>query len=393
MGSTRVPRILLSAHEPAPVADVRRLLEEAGHVVEEHGTGSVDPANLSAYDAIVLDGNRREQEALQLCRRWRAGLGDSFIPMLMVIGDQTPATRLACFEAGADTCLHRPFDPGELLAQVQALLRIKERHDRLMEKTMEMHHTYKRLHQAHQRVNQELELARRIQLSFLPQTLPDILGARFAVHYRPCGRVGGDFYDIFRLDEHHIGFYVADAMGHGVPASMLTMYLKKAVRAKEIFQNEYRLVPPEEVLQRLNHDLIEQGLAETSFITMIYGLFNAQEGTLHFARAGHPHPVYIPCGREPELWKAPGSLLGVFETKFTDQVCHLQPGDKMLFYTDGTDQISFEGQPAGTDSLLVCVQRHRDLPIAALVEQLAHDFFRQEEQPDDFTLLGLEVRS
>src|SRR5437762_898331 len=101
---------------------------------------------------------------------------------------------------------------------------------------------------------------------------------RFAVSYRPCGQVGGDFYDVFRLDEHHVGFYVADAMGHGVPASLLTIFLKKAVQPKEVTGSRYRLVPPGEVLGRLNRELIDQQLAQMPFITMVYGLLNCSDG-------------------------------------------------------------------------------------------------------------------
>src|SRR5262249_36702804 len=149
--------------------------------------------------------------------------------------------------------------------------------------------------------------------------LPEVPGARFAVHYRPCGRVGGDFYDIFRLDEHHLGFYVADAVGHGVPASLLTVFVKKGVRAKEIIGQQYRLLPPDEVLRRLNRDLIEQGLSDNPFITMVYVLFNHRDGTLSFARSGHPYPLYLPRDGDPRLWQVEGSLLGVFDTDYPAQ--------------------------------------------------------------------------
>jgi serine phosphatase RsbU (regulator of sigma subunit) len=392
MGPAQVARVLLYAEDSTALEDVHRLLDGAGQAVgTRQWTRADPPPDIDHYHLIVFQGSPAGTNILRWARSLRERRADLFIPLLSVAPDETPAARLAGFEAGADACLPRPFTPTELLAQVQALLRIKERHDRLQEKAADMHHTNKRLQQAHQRVDQELELARRVQLSFLPQTLPSVPGARFAVHYRPCGRVGGDFYDVFRLDEHHVGFYVADAMGHGVPASLLTMFLKKGVRAKEIFHQEYRLVPPEEVLQHLNHELLEQGIIENSFITMVYGLFNNRDGLLHFARAGHPHPVFVPSGRDPEMWEVPGSLLGVFETKFSTQVCKLLPGDKALFYTDGTDAVSYEGHPAGTASFMACVQRHRGLSVSELVDRLAGDLSHQADQPDDFTLLGLEV--
>src|SRR5207248_1791010 len=149
------------------------------------------------------------------------------------------------------------------------------------------------LQQASQKLDQDLDLCRRIQQSLLPRTLPDMLPARFAVHYQPCGRVGGDFYDVFRLDEDHVGFYVADVVGHGVPASLLTIFLKKAIRPKEIFGKEYRLVPPDEVLRHLNREMIDQALAENPFITIAYGLYDRRDSSLTFARAGHPYPLYL----------------------------------------------------------------------------------------------------
>jgi sigma-B regulation protein RsbU (phosphoserine phosphatase) len=310
---------------------------------------------------------------------------------LYVTGDHGPVTRLACFEAGADTYLLRPFAPGELLAQVTAFLRIKDVHDRLSDKTAEVNRINKRLQQAYQQIDQELELAHRIQTSFLPQTLPKVPRTRFAVRYLMRGRVGGDFYDVFRLDENHVGFYVADAMGHGVPASLLTIFVKMAVKAKEVSGQQYRLVPPGEVLNRLNKDLIEQELSENPFITMVYGMFNHREGTLRFSRAGHPYPLHVPRAGDVQLLQVEGLLLGVVDATFPDQTRQLQAGDKVLLYSDGVDTAVFEGNPAGSDSLLACAARHRELPVAEFVERLARDLFHETDQPDDLTLFGLEV--
>ena len=288
-------KILISAPTVNHLAELRRLLERHGHEVDGHLLGTPDPDSLSRFRLVIVDGCSQVQEALDLCRRLRPRLEESFLPILFITDDHSPTTRLASFEAGADTYLLRPFVPDELIAQASALLRIKETHDRLTEKTVEIHRINKCLQQAYQQIDQELELAQRIQASFLPQTLPQVPHVRFAVHYLLCGRVGGDFYDVFRLDEQHVGFYVADAMGHGVPASLLTIFVKKGVKTKEVFGSQYRLMPPDEVLDRLNRDLIDQQLSEHPFITMVYALFNHQEGT----RAVRPGRPSVSAARPP----------------------------------------------------------------------------------------------
>ena len=270
------------------------------------------------------------------------------------------------------------------------MLRTKEIHERLSEKTAEISRINNRLQAAYQQIDQELELAQRIQGSFLPQTLPQVPHVRFAVHYLPYSRVGGDFYDIFRLDEKHIGFYVADAMGHGVAASLLTIFVKKGVRTKEVSGSQYRLLPPDEVLFKLNRDLIDQQLSEQPFITMVYALFNHVEGTLQFSRAGHPYPLYIPKQGEPRLWRQEGLLLGVHDAKYPRGSHQLFMGDKLLFYTDGVDGARFEDSPPGTASLVAFAARHRELPIQDFMTRLSRDLFGTDPQEDDLTLLGLE---
>jgi len=366
-------------------------LAQSGYAVGYHAYNGSEPADPGTASLIVLEGTHAPQAARTLCQSLRGRLGETFVPILFITGDSGPRERLASLECGADTYLLRPFENAELLAQVQAFLRLKDRHDHLTEKTAEIHRINKRLQTAYQQIDQELELARRIQESFLPQSLPDLPQVRFAVHYQPCGRVGGDFYDIFRLDEQHLGFYVADAMGHGVPASLLTIFVKKGVRAKEIFGQQYRLVPPGEVLQRLNRDMIDQHLSDNPFITMVYVLFNYRDGTVCFARSGHPYPLYIPREGPPVFWQIEGSLLGVFETKYPMQTHQLHPGDKLLLYTDGMDSAGFESSAVGTASLIAAAERFRDLPIDALVERLATELFRETKKADDLTVLGAEM--
>lgn len=387
MPATTSVSICLCADDSA--SDVGRILEGAGYEVGFTPLAGGNGGSLAQHSLIVVDATHAATGALQKCQRLRAQLGEEFVPILYITADALPSTRLASLESGADAYLLRPFDPAELLAQVRSLLRIKERHDRLTEKTAEIHRINKRLQTAYQQIDRELELAGRIQVSFLPHTLPEVPQARFAVHYQPCGRVGGDFYDVFRLDEKHFGLYVADAMGHGVPASLLTIFVKKGIRAKEIAGNSYRLVPPGEVLSRLNRELIDQELSDSPFITLAYALFNYESGEFQFARAGHPYPVYLPHDGTPQLLQAEGTLLGVFETSYPTRTHRLGPGDRVLLYTDGVDGATFRDAPRGVPSLLACLGELRRLPLAEMIERAAVELIGSQ-QKDDVTLLGVE---
>jgi sigma-B regulation protein RsbU (phosphoserine phosphatase) len=385
-----LPRLLVCTSQAATLADLRHQLAASGCEVVGHLFGMPDPEDLGGTKIVLVEPGRANDGGLPLCRRLRLRAEDTFLPILHITEAAQMTMRLAAFDAGVDVCLHRPLPPGELLGQVRALLRIKELHDRLSGKAADAQRINRRLQQLHQQLDHELALAQRIQTSFLPQQLPQVPQTRFAVHYLLKARVGGDFYDVFRLDEQHVGLYVADAMGHGVPASLLTIFVKKGVRTKEILGQHYRLLPPEEVLHRLNRDLIEQKLSDTPFITMLYALYNHQDGSLRFARAGHPYPLLIPRHGEVRFLRQTGLLLGVVEAVFPGTSQQLEPGDKVLLYSDGIDSAVFEGQEPGAASLLACAVRHRHLPVADLIDRLARDLFGASAQPDDLTLLGLE---
>jgi sigma-B regulation protein RsbU (phosphoserine phosphatase) len=165
------------------------------------------------------------------------------------------------------------------------------------------------------------------------------------------------------------------------------------IRAKEVFGKQYRLVPPGEVLAKLNKELIDQQLSENPFITMAYGLLNHRAATIQFARAGHPYPLYVPRDGDLELWQLQGLLLGVVDASFPMLTYQLRPGDKVLFYSDGVDSAALADRPEGNASLLACAERHRRLPVDEFVNRLARDLFDGKVNPDDLTLLGLEVRT
>jgi sigma-B regulation protein RsbU (phosphoserine phosphatase) len=197
--------------------------------------------------------------------------------------------------------------------------------------------------------DEELRLAARLQSDFLPRTLSTVGPAAFDVFFRPAGYVSGDIYDVFRLDEQHVGFLVADAVGHGMPAALLTIFVKRTLTTKEILPGGYRLIPPDEALARLNNDLVGQELSHSQFVTMVYAILNTRTLELEWARAGHPLPMLLRADGTTAELEGDGALLGIFPNEaFPARRVQLHPGDAVLLYTDGFESAFVEpGDAAG----------------------------------------------
>ena len=391
MRATSMPRILLVG-DPIP-EDAKVPLEAAGFPVTATAYGGIDPAEIARSQMIVLDVTPQTATSAQaLCRRWRIELGEQYVPILWLCFDSFPALLTGALDSGADVCLPRPFTPAHLIAQTKALLRVQHLNARLSGRASEAQQINQRLQQAYQQIDNDLEMTRRIHRSFLPRTLPEVHQAHFAVCYRPRSRVGGDFYDVIRLDEEHVGLYVADAMGRGLPASsLLSIFVKKSLRVKEITGRSYRLIPPSEVLNGLNRELVALGLPEPPFVTMLYLQLNCRDGAVSFARASHPSPLYVPQAGVPEYWTASGSLLGVFEADFPSQTKQLRPGDKLLIFSDGVN-VTGTGPVATNDLLIETASKYREAPLQSFVDQVSRDLLEASRNSEDFTLVGLEYR-
>lgn len=194
----------------------------------------------------------------------------------------------------------------------------------------------------------EMRLAARVQREFIPRAMPDLPMLSFAALYRPAGYVSGDLYDVMRLDEDHVGFYVADVIGHGVPAAMMTMFIKQALPTRQIVAGHgYRLVPPHEALSHLNQQMLTHKTDTLRFATACYAILNHRTLELELASAGHPNPLLMSGDGSIRALEAHGPLLGVFgDAEFTPLRVQLAAGDRLLLYSDGFE-IAFGLQTNG----------------------------------------------
>src|SRR6185295_2848496 len=164
---------------------------------------------------------------------------------------------------------------------------------------------------------------------FLPNTREPVGGLKFATVFRPATWVSGDMFDVFRIDEENIGVYIADAVGHGLAAGLLTMFIKRAITPKRIDAGSYSVLNPSEIMVALNDVLTEQSLPQCQFVTACYALINHRTLHLQYARGGHPYPVLITAEGIVSEVKTPGGLLGISKGEdFPSHHSVLQRGDK-----------------------------------------------------------------
>jgi sigma-B regulation protein RsbU (phosphoserine phosphatase) len=236
-------------------------------------------------------------------------------------------------------------------------------------------------------IRQELETARKIQLSILPGEPPRIAGLDLAARYVPATEVAGDFYDFLPGEGRRTGILVADVSGHGVPAALVASMLKVAVAAEAP-----HAASPARVLSEMNQ--IFHGKLRNQFITAFCVFADLEEGRITWASAGHP-PALLwrrSEGRVEELG-AGGPVMGrLRRATYTESALPFSPGDRLLLFTDGIPEaLSPAGEPFGDERLQDLLASHANLSAegiaAALLARVAEWTGRDAGFEDDLTLV------
>lgn len=188
------------------------------------------------------------------------------------------------------------------------------------------------------RLHEEMHMAAAVQRQLLPDALPQIPALDFGLIFRPVNYVSGDIYDIQLLTPDHVGFFLADAVGHGVPAALLTMILTYGLTPLDSGPDlATSVVEPSEVLRRLNSRLCHSRAGSGRFATAVYGVIELSTRKVTVAGAGHPPPLVIRRG-EFKAIETDGPLLGVFaEAEFNQASFSLVDDETMVLYTDGLE--------------------------------------------------------
>ena len=242
---------------------------------------------------------------------------------------------------------------------------------------------------AYMALQHDLQIATRVQRSFLPGERLDTEGAHIHATMHTAKEVGGDFYDFFPLDEDRVGIVIGDVVGKGVPASLFMAVTRTVIRATARYVED----GPGKCLEMVNETLADASRSDV-FVTVFYGIFDRRDGTLWYCNGGHNPPVLVAPGQADLLPLTGGVALAMFDgLDFGDGRVVIPPQGKLFLYTDGVpESTNLQEEEFGYDrmreSLLTCADRSPSDTIETMLRTV-EAFAGEAPQFDDIAMLVL----
>lgn len=349
-------------------------------------------------DILILDVNMPRMNGFEVLERLRRDEKESRSYVLMLTARSGKDDLEQGLEHGADDYLTKPFELRELAARIKAAARIQSlqqelrtANTQLTKTNSALERTLKEKEQLNARMLQELEIAARLQGSLLSPAKMELGRCLVSTRYKPSSKIGGDFYDIRRVGQESACILLADAVGHGVSAALLAAMLKMAW--EESLQPETN---PAAVLSSLNRKF--QFCSDRGeFISAFLGVLESETGQMIYSLAGHVPPLLCRFSdHEIQELNSPGYCLGIFEDgQYEDREVRLQPGDRLLVFTDGLSEASREDDEQFGTRLPELLQVTTHLPNEQFLDQLTAgltSFLGLQQPSDDYTLLSIHFR-
>ena len=261
-----------------------------------------------------------------------------------------------------------------------------------------------KLKDAYVQISKDLEAAARIQRDLLPASALAVPGVKFEWFFYPSSFVAGDIFNYFLIDETHIGFYVADVSGHGVPAAMLAVTISKVLTPSRPTENRLifslhdstaqEAASPAMIVKEANRFFSSTAHSDQYF-TAVYGIIDTAQRTITLAQAGLPQPVLLRGDGDVSAVGQGGFPIGLMDgVDYTDEVILYNPGDRIFLYSDGIIEC-FNGKTEqfSIDRLMTVLQEGRHASLKAsldTLEQSLFDWRGGKEFDDDLTMLAIE---
>ncbi len=396
-----------------PPSEIQHLAKTLKPIQVPEGTVLLSEGKFGDHFYILLEGQVEILKAVGTVDERRLALREAvtFLGEMSLFSEDklntasvrafTPLQLLEMNHEDFDALLHR--QPSLAYGLVRALSQRLDESENLTiqdlrRKNRELMKAYRELEAAQaqlveqERLKRELELARQIQQSILPRSLPQLPGFGFGVQFVPMAAVGGDFYDFIHLNEKTLVVAMGDVSDHGVHAALFMALAVTLLRAEA-----QRSKVPCEVLTNVNRHLLNMNEAGM-FVTILYGLLNTTTKVFHYARAGHEMPMLMDVkGEMLPLKKKVGQPIGLFENpEIHEGSVVLPPGGWLWLYTDGVKEaMDVEGRMFSLEHLLEASRagiHHSAQEVCDLAWEALERHRGGVDQQDDATLVAIRMK-
>ncbi len=374
------------------------ILKKAGFAIAEARSGeeALQQALDFQPDLVLLDIMMPGMDGYEVCGRLKADERTREIPVIFLSALAEAADKIKGLEMGGADYVTKPFDKGEVLARVRSQLKIRSLTQRLIQTNQELLEKQRRL-------DEDLKAAAVIQSSLLPTRTPYFKNFAMVWRFQPCDLIGGDIFNVCQLDERHLGIYMIDVSGHGVPGAMVTVSVHQLLQPESGYLKKsradfpyYEIVSPAEVCTALDLEYPIERFDK--HFTMVYAVLDTHHGHLRYCNAAHPPPVLLHADAGIELLDKVGSIIGLGGMlPFEDDEKQLADGDRLIFYTDGVVECqSKQGEFYGEKRLLSLLQDLGKHSLGHILDGVVESlvaFAGEANFQDDVTLLGFEFKA
>ncbi len=350
-----VRRVLVVDDSRAQRRTLALMLRRWGYEVEEAEDARIGLEKCDSFvpDLILSDWMMPGMTGIEFCRAFRQIKRDSYGYFILLTSKTEKSAVASGLDAGADDFLTKPVNGDELRARITAGERILAMEREMKVKNDIISNTLDKLQQVHASIDRDLQQARVLQKSLMPQRSVMFGKNRISVMLHSCGHVGGDLAGMFDTATGDFGLFSLDVSGHGITSAMLTARVAGYLSSKYPDENlalcrsgrDYGFLPPQFVASKLNGRMLGQkGVSE--YLTLAYMQVAALSGRTRFVQAGHPSPLLMRANGDYSFLGDGGLPVGLIEdAPYHEHHLILSPGDRVLLYSDG---ISEALRPDGT---------------------------------------------
>ena len=386
-------KILIVDDEPFNVDYLEQELEglDCEIISANNGQEALEKVRIAAPDLVLLDIMMPVMDGFAVLSQLKADASTRDIPVVIISASNDLKSVVKGIQMGAEDYLPKPFEPTLLHARVSSSLEKKRLHDlrTLYLKSLE----------------RELEIAREIQMSFLPTQLPTLEGWDLAAYFKAAREVAGDYYDAFQIPNDQLIFNVGDVCGKGIGAALFMTLYRSLIRAAATTNyfaplGDGQLGPNAERLNQTvscSNNYVMETHEDAKFTTLFIGLVELKTGRLTYINCGNESPLLLRKNGSLKELKPTGPAIGIFkDIDFAVRETLLEKDDMLLAFSDGiTDTMNCDNTTFGRQRLEELVRPYAggcsDL-LSLLVEQ-ANQFAGEVEQFDDITLMAVKRKN